>query len=118
MRNFPISLLNTFCPTPKTALPHSCRFVLPKLLVEIEAVTSDLIDHKSHFVLITRSRLVPVDLRRQVHRCNLRLTHGHMAHLWTIKVNAVADCKHSLLTGNAHRPVDIYVAVVVCDSHV
>src|SRR5438045_4735673 len=90
MRNFPILLLNTFCPTPKTTLPESCRFVFPKILVQIQALAFVFINHKPHFVLITRDRFVSVDLRREIRGCNLSLTHCHMAHLWPIEVHTVA----------------------------
>src|ERR1051326_1061416 len=118
MRDFPISFLNTFGPTPKTSLPDSCRCIRPKIFVEIKALASDPLNHKSHFVLITRSRFPSIDFRCEVRRRNLRLTHSHMAHLWTIEVHAVANGVHSFMAGNAHRCVDIYIAVVVCDADV
>src|ERR1041385_3841169 len=107
MRSFPMSLLNTFGPTPKTSLLHSCWFIRPKIFVEIKTVASNSLNHKFHFVLITCDRFLSLDLCRDVRRRNLCLTHSHMAHLWPIEVHAVADRIQSFVADNAHRPVDI-----------
>src|ERR1041385_6559507 len=118
MRNFPISFLNAFGPAPETALPDSCWLVCPKIFVEIKAIASEFINHKSHFVLIMRDWFVSIDFRDEVRSGNLGLTHGHVAHLWTIEVHAIANGIHSFAANDAHRRVDVYVAIVICDPHV
>src|SRR6476661_6011286 len=118
MRNFPISFLHPFGPTPKTSLPDSCRFVCPEIFTQIKTVVFSPFHYKSHFVLILRGRLLAGDLCRDVCRRHLCLTHGHVAHLWSIEVHAVADPIKSFMAANAHGPIDVYVAVVVCDAHV
>src|ERR1700752_1547562 len=118
MRNLPIPFLNSFCPTPKTTLSDGCRFAGPKILVQIKAVASDAIDHKSHFVLVARRAFSSLDLGDKIRRRNLGLTHSHMAHLWAFKVHAVANGVGSFMANDTHRPVDIDVALDACDPYV
>src|SRR5690348_9701841 len=118
MRNFPISLLHTFGPTPETPLPDCGGFVAPKILVQVKRLTSKLINHDSHFVLVTRSGFLALDFCHEICRGNLGLTHGHVAQLWTRKVHAVANGVQSFVADHAHGAVDVYVPVVVCDPHV
>src|SRR5689334_17108541 len=96
MQNFRILFMCSFGPTPDTTLPDSRRFVCRKILVQVKAIGSKFIDHKSDLVPVMSSGCAAFDLRRKVSRCNFGLLHSHVAHLWPVEVGAVANCVYPL----------------------
>src|SRR5689334_14088533 len=90
VREFPILLLRLLGPIPEAALPDARRLLRPEILVEVERVGTGAFDHKPQLVLVMCNGLVTEDLRRKVRRRNFRLTHGHVAHLRPLEVDAVA----------------------------
>src|SRR5215217_2124896 len=118
MRNFPIFLMHSFGPTPETTLSDGDRLICREIFVQVKTVVPNLINHKSHLVLIMRNRSAFVDFGRKVCRCNVSLPHGHVAHLRSIELCAVADGVDPLQTSNTHGRVDVYVAFFVCDTEI
>src|SRR5215203_5460308 len=102
MRKFPVLFVYPFGPTPETTLPDGCRFIYRKILVQVKAVSADLIDHEFHLMLVTQNRFASIDFSRKVCGGNLSLPHRHVAHLRSAEVHAVADCIYLLVAGNTH----------------
>src|SRR6185503_6553222 len=118
MRNFPVLLLDLFSPTPESALTDCSGIVSGDFFVDVEGVTSELVNHESHLVLVTRLRFPSLNLRCKICGRHFTLANSHVAHLWTNEVHTVTGGVDSVLTPDAHVQVDVDVSVIVCDCHV
>src|SRR5437868_14433600 len=59
----------------------------------------------------------PIDFCGKIQRRNLALAHGHVAHLGSFKIDAVTDCVYPFVANHPHGPVNVYVSLIACDSH-
>src|ERR1044071_3128813 len=118
MRNFPILLLHAFRPTPKTSLSDSSRLVGPDVFVQVEAVASGLVNHKTHLVGVFGGGFLSGNLRGQVESRNFALAYCHMAHLRPAKTHAISRRVNSFVTSHAHHRIDVYIPIAVSDVHV
>src|SRR5687768_3011350 len=106
MRKLPVLLLNALRPAPETSLSNRSRFVSPNVFVQIDTVAAGLVNNELHFMGVMYGRFAPFNLGDEIRRCNLALADSHMAHFWTIKVYAIANCVYSLLTDHAHGSIN------------
>ncbi len=81
-------------------------------------VTAKVVNDQSHLVFIVCDWYVSFDLSGEIRRGNLTLPNGHMAHLWSVEVYAVADRIYSIVTDNTHGRIDSDVSVKIGCSHV
>src|SRR5215470_5536535 len=97
MRSLPVFLLSTFGPTPKGTLSYRAWFIGPNVFMNVHAVFVADVDHRLHFVEITRQARLSIDFSDNVFSGDATLPHSHVAHLGTGEVSAVARRINSLM---------------------
>src|SRR5688572_6436897 len=117
MRSFPIFPLHLFGPTPETTMSDGRCPVLREVLVDVNTVLA-LVEHVAHFMRVTRCSCLTFNLSGEVCRGDISLTDGHVAHLWSGEVHAVAGGVNSLVAHHAHARVNLDESFIVGDSQV